>query len=86
MPTTLQRTTISHTPQVQRALGVAAKNWPQDAASSRALLLHLVNEGATTVRNRELEAQYTEAMMEWEGSEDARLWDMTTGDGLDDDE
>ena len=86
MPTTLPRTTITHTPLVQRALGLAAGAWPEDANSSRALLLNLINEGARTVRDRELEAQYTEAMTEWEGSEDARLWDLTVGDGLDDEE
>ncbi|WP_206603673.1 hypothetical protein [Streptomyces sp. CB03238] len=34
----------------------------------------------------ELERQYMEAFAEWDESEDARFWDATVADGLDDEE
>lgn len=34
------------------------------------------------MREHELEAQYEEAYAEWEGSEDQRLWDLTSSDGI----
>lgn len=35
------------------------------------------------LRDTELEAAYERATLEWEGSEDQKLWDRATADGLD---
>lgn len=42
-----------------------------------------VQKAIRLLRTRELEAAYAAAYEEWEGSEDAMLWDTTVGDGLD---
>jgi Arc/MetJ-type ribon-helix-helix transcriptional regulator len=34
------------------------------------------------LRDLELQESYEQAFEEWEGSEDQRLWDLTTGDGI----
>ncbi len=34
------------------------------------------------MRERELESAYAAASQEWDGSEDAKLWDTALGDGL----
>ena len=34
------------------------------------------------LRERELAQAYREASLEWDNSEDAKLWDKTVGDGL----
>jgi Arc/MetJ-type ribon-helix-helix transcriptional regulator len=34
------------------------------------------------MRERELETAYAAASQEWDGSEDAKLWDAALGDGL----
>ena len=34
------------------------------------------------LRERVLSEEYAQAMDEWEGSEDAKLWDQTAGDGI----
>ena len=34
------------------------------------------------LRDLDLQEAYEQAFEEWEGSEDQRLWDMTTGDGI----
>ena len=34
------------------------------------------------MRERELETAYAAASQEWDGSEDAKLWDNALGDGL----
>jgi hypothetical protein len=49
MPTKHQRTFVTHTPQVTRALEVARTRWPNERES--ALLLHLLEEGAKAVEN-----------------------------------
>ncbi len=38
------------------------------------------------LREVELEDAYEQAWSEWEGSEDAALWDSTVGDGIEPDE
>ncbi|MDR0284855.1 MAG: hypothetical protein LBI33_08190 [Propionibacteriaceae bacterium] len=81
MPTTLERTTVTHTAPVQRALAVAARHWPVEA-NPRELMLRLMLEGASALRERELEAAYADAYAEWADTEDASLWDSTSGDGL----
>ncbi|RDG39709.1 ribbon-helix-helix domain-containing protein [Streptomyces corynorhini] len=48
-------------------------------AESRSAVIHAAIE---LLRAAELEAEYTEAFAEWDGSEDAVLWDRTVGDGL----
>jgi len=47
MPTTLDRTNITHTPQVRHLLDVAGTRWP--GASPRALMINLMEVGADTV-------------------------------------
>jgi len=47
MPTTLTRTSITHTPPVERALTVAAVRWPGESSSR--LLYHLIETGAETI-------------------------------------
>jgi len=44
MPTTLPRTYITHTPQVQRALEVARRRWPNESRDS-ALIANLLEVG-----------------------------------------
>ncbi|MGY0067335.1 hypothetical protein ACWZEH_11000 [Streptomyces sp. QTS137] len=34
------------------------------------------------LRQARLEQEYSEAFAEWDGSEDARLWDQVSGDGI----
>ncbi|MCL2653795.1 MAG: hypothetical protein FWD63_08435 [Propionibacteriaceae bacterium] len=80
MPTVLERTTITHTPQVVKLLTVASHHWT-DTQSSRDLMVDLMNEGAASLRNKELAAAYEAAFLEWDGSEDAALWDSISGDG-----
>jgi hypothetical protein len=50
MPTALERTQITHTPDVQHALAVARETWPDERAS--ALLLHLIAEGARSLESQ----------------------------------
>lgn len=35
-----------------------------------------------TLRDLQLQDAYAQAFAEWEGTEDAELWDRTTGDGI----
>jgi Arc/MetJ-type ribon-helix-helix transcriptional regulator len=51
------------------------------AAESRSAVVHAAIDA---LRSADLEAEYAEAFEEWDGSEDAGLWDRTTGDGLTD--
>jgi Arc/MetJ-type ribon-helix-helix transcriptional regulator len=46
---------------------------------SRSAVLH---RAVGLLREAELGAAYAEAWAEWEGSEDAAVWDTTAGDGL----
>jgi Arc/MetJ-type ribon-helix-helix transcriptional regulator len=48
-------------------------------ASSRSSVLH---HAIQLLRMSEMQETYAAAWDEWEASEDARLWDNTTGDGL----
>ncbi|WP_432003253.1 ribbon-helix-helix domain-containing protein [Streptomyces sioyaensis] len=48
-------------------------------AESRSAVIHAAIE---LLRAAELESEYTEAFEEWDASEDAELWDRTSGDGL----
>jgi len=83
MPTTLERTTVTHTPPVQQMLATAAERWP-DVHGSRELMLHLMAEGASSLRDKQLEAAYAAAYAEWADSDDAKLWDTASGDGIGD--
>ena len=82
MPTVLERTTITHTPPVDKLLSTASRKW-SDVDSPRDLMLHLMEEGASSLRRQELQAAYEQAYLEWDGSADAALWDSASGDGLD---
>ena len=42
----------------------------------------VVERALTLLREAELGEQYAEAYREWEGSEDAELWEQTVGDGI----
>ncbi|GAA3175627.1 MULTISPECIES: ribbon-helix-helix domain-containing protein [Streptomyces] len=48
-------------------------------AESRSAVIHAAIE---LLRAAELESQYAEAFEEWDASEDAKLWDGTSGDGI----
>ena len=48
-------------------------------AESRSAVIHAAIE---SLRATQLEAEYTEAFAEWGASEDAALWDRTSGDGI----
>jgi Arc/MetJ-type ribon-helix-helix transcriptional regulator len=41
-----------------------------------------VHKAVRLLRTAELAEDYAAAFEEWDGGEDARLWDMTVGDGL----
>ncbi len=41
-----------------------------------------IQQALRTLRDLGLEESYERAFAEWEGSEDQRLWDTTTGDGI----
>ena len=81
MPTTLERTTVTHTAPVQSMLRTAAQAWP-DAGSDRELILRLMSEGAASLREKELEDAYVAAYAEWAASDDAPLWESAAGDGV----
>ena len=61
-------------------LETAAQQWPD--VGPRELMLRLMSEGATALRERELEAAYADAYADWANSEDAALWDSAAGDGI----
>ncbi|MFL0578215.1 ribbon-helix-helix domain-containing protein [Dietzia sp. 179-F 9C3 NHS] len=44
----------------------------------------VIRDALRRLRDAELEAAYEDAFTEWAGSDDALLWDETTGDGLGD--
>ena len=48
MPTQLLRTQVTHTPQVERALGTARERWHDESDSK--LLLHLIEAGERSIR------------------------------------
>jgi Arc/MetJ-type ribon-helix-helix transcriptional regulator len=49
-----------------------------DADSRSAVIQYSIK----LLRHHRLKAQYAEAMQDWEGSEDAALWDALSGEGL----
>jgi Arc/MetJ-type ribon-helix-helix transcriptional regulator len=53
-----------------------------DAGSRSAVIQYSIR----LLRHHRLMAQYAEAMKEWQGTEDAALWDVLTGDGLEPEE
>ncbi|MFD5947199.1 type II toxin-antitoxin system ParD family antitoxin [Streptomyces collinus] len=50
-------------------------------AESRSAVIHAAIE---LLRQAQLEQEYTEAFAEWDASEDAGLWNRTSGDGITD--
>lgn len=52
--------------------------------SIRAVLRTIARKALTRWRSCRLRAAYAAAWEEWDGSEDARLWESTVGDGLED--
>ncbi len=48
MPTDLQRTQVTHTPEVEAALEVARRRWPAERSTGR-LLANLIVEGAKAI-------------------------------------
>lgn len=54
MPTTRPRHQITETPEVMRALEVAARRWPDEPRSK--LLLRLVQAGSTALNDKRTEA------------------------------
>ena len=55
---------------------IAAGRYPTRSAAFHAAVKSL--------RSRDLEAQYAEAMAEWRESPDSTAWETTVGDGIDD--
>ena len=53
----------------------------REGTASRSAVVH---QAIGLLRSAALEDEYAEAFGEWAGSEDARLWDVTAGDGLGD--
>ncbi|MDA3646416.1 ribbon-helix-helix domain-containing protein [Saccharopolyspora indica] len=51
----------------------------QTGARSRSAVIH---QAINMLRTAELEEAYESAWDEWDGSDDARLWDVTTADGV----
>lgn len=56
MPTARPRHPITETPEVKRALDLAAQRWPEDKNSPRLLLLRLIAEGARAVAGEDARA------------------------------
>lgn len=52
----------------------------ENGLASRSAAVH---RAVRALRDTTLEAQYTEAFADWEGSEEAALWETTVADGLD---
>ena len=50
MPTQLQRTQVTHTPVVERALEAAREQWPDETDGK--LLLHLIEAGERQLREQ----------------------------------
>ena len=50
-------------------------------AESRSAVIHAAIE---LLRQAQLEQEYTEAFAGWDASEDAALWERTSGDGITD--
>lgn len=56
MPTTLDRTNITHTPQVQHLLDIASTRWP--GATRRALMINLMEAGAGTITTNDPDSRH----------------------------
>ena len=84
MPTSLERVTVTVTSPVRHCLDIASRRWP-DTKSPRVLMVRLMEEGATTLHEKDLEAAYADAYADWDASEDAALWNAAVGDGIGDD-
>jgi len=52
----------------------------ENGLPSRSAAIH---KAVRALLDTTLEAQYTEAFADWEGSEDQALWETTVADGLD---
>ncbi|MFI6434721.1 ribbon-helix-helix domain-containing protein [Streptomyces sp. NPDC050759] len=50
-------------------------------AESRSAVIH---DAIELLRQAQLAEEYTQAFAEWDASEDAALWDRTSGDGITD--
>jgi Arc/MetJ-type ribon-helix-helix transcriptional regulator len=71
-----QRFTIS----VEKELAEFLDNYQeQHQVSSRS---EVISKAIKLLRERELGRAYHEAGLEWEQSDDAKLWERTSGDGL----
>jgi hypothetical protein len=81
MPTSLERTTVTHTTAVEELLSVARAHWPE-AGNARVLVLKLMAEGARSLREQDLEAAYADAYAEWVDADQATVWDQASADGL----
>jgi hypothetical protein len=53
MPTTLRRAAVTLTPQVQHALEVAARRWPEAAGRPATLLANLAVDSAAQIESSE---------------------------------
>jgi Arc/MetJ-type ribon-helix-helix transcriptional regulator len=53
--------------------------YAKESAASRSAVIH---DAIALLRESRLEDDYTAAWAEWDESEDAQLWDRTTGDGV----
>jgi hypothetical protein len=45
-------------------------------------MVRLMSEGASSLREHELEAAYADAYADWAVSDDAVIWDRASADGL----
>jgi hypothetical protein len=52
MPTTLERTYLTHKPQIDRGIALAADKWP-DATTSRELLERIISDWATNIEDND---------------------------------
>ena len=53
MPTVKPRHMITETDAVAEALAAAARRWPEDRSRPGRLIVHLIEEGARSVRQRD---------------------------------
>jgi Arc/MetJ-type ribon-helix-helix transcriptional regulator len=51
----------------------------REGVRSRSSVMH---RAIALLREKDLEQQYAEAFADWDGSDDAALWDRTSGDGV----
>ena len=82
MPTTLPRTTITHTETVRRLLASGGKYFPVERGDARAVLLGLAAEGLRSLQDKEREDEYADAFREWFDSGEEAAWSTTYANGL----